>query len=1303
MALPLNPKLVEKETRFAVVMYGGISLAIYIHGAAQELYHMARATARMSDGSDDYLHPDKDLTGAEKIYRLLGKALKTKFVVDILSGTSAGGLNAVFLAKALARGKKMEFVKNFWVKEGDIAVLLNDAQSLKGLSGLALQTPSPALLNSQRFYYKLLEALMRYEEKDNEDSSEPYVAELDLNITATDIRGLSLPLFITNNNKIVEPRYKNVFQFYYRPETEHAGVRNDFTQECDPFLAFAARCTASIPPAFEAMQLKDIEPVLKTATFNKTYGHLTADAEAWRKFYKDYLNEGDDFAVRSFGDGGYLDNKPFSYATEALLRRRADLPVDRKLVYIEPSPVHAEDKPYPSEKPDMIENISAALSLPREETIREDLKTLRERNRIVGEINHILENVFSFQIVPPQTGEEAEHQWRHSLEWARKFPMEKEVQDWYRSGYYAYHQLRVERVMDNLARAFSRGLGWVEEGEQEARIRQALQTWLGELYGIAPEDGKYSQNDVLFRLDMSFRLRRFQFLQNLLNVFIRGLDAVAPEKKSYMESILRNAGLEAQAFTLDEMDAPLGRWLLVDLKKSVNNSHANARARAMEMRAWNLARLEKPSADLQEYARQLKALEKLMEEADGDGLRGVDLTQTLEKITLALGTHPFLSAEKSAGINREPSGYLYKAFKSLSDDALTLGIRFDRKDGLETLNYISDEAFADKLNAARKSYGWTDEAPDASAQSGRLRSFYHAAQKCLAYYHDNFDFYDMLTFPILYGTDAGESDIVEIIRISPEDGTRLVNEARSGRRKLAGTQLMNFGAFFKQEWRENDMLWGRLDTAEILITEMLRGADEEAVKTFEDSVIALYEKKTGDDPSARRAVVYDMMFTEILHEDLHVADRSFLYKLLNSNAEDMPASSPPAPPEDDEITLADAAMQLSRKMPGRIGKMFDPLTRLAKNIYRRDALQRIEEQVGKTLRAELGADPSPLRKQIMDALEAERRRLKRERKEVEETYKLEKNRRKDFERAESRGRKKLLGWLGRGSLRRDAGRIWAGLKKTNRLAFSRIVRAEDRERTLEYFRLGYETDPNFEPKPTIQAANRSILVLGDMLKGLSDKYPPGKKPAGFLLTAGRVLTAAVNFAIPKTLGELAFNTYWIWIAYIIAGVILWGAGAIGGASASKPEDALAVSEAVRRFAFQIFAVAAAFHTLVALINGWVSRKSARIWWIYGGEIGLGLSGLILGSDALTRLGFLLFGVTLTLHLPTRIFSISADNALGFIIKWAARGFIWLLKIAGLAFLAILFYSGMVNLGIFENAPLVDFFVGLLRGLISPAK
>src|SRR5947208_1604568 len=169
----------DREIRFAVVMYGGVSLAIYINGVAQELLNIVRATAPLTDDPDETraLLEDEKLTGAEKVYRKLGRYLredhknfwsdkldpaapiKTRFVVDIISGTSAGGINGVFLAKALARNQTMDGLKKLWLSEGELAKLLNDERSIEDLRGFKLKQPQESLLNSKRMYRKLLEAL----------------------------------------------------------------------------------------------------------------------------------------------------------------------------------------------------------------------------------------------------------------------------------------------------------------------------------------------------------------------------------------------------------------------------------------------------------------------------------------------------------------------------------------------------------------------------------------------------------------------------------------------------------------------------------------------------------------------------------------------------------------------------------------------------------------------------------------------------------------------------------------------------------------------------------------------------------------------------------------------------------------------------------------------------------------------------------------------------------------------------------------------------------------------------------------
>jgi hypothetical protein len=55
----------RKEKRFAVVMYGGVSLAIYINGVAQELFKLVESTAQGTDRSK--------LKGSAMVYRKLAE------------------------------------------------------------------------------------------------------------------------------------------------------------------------------------------------------------------------------------------------------------------------------------------------------------------------------------------------------------------------------------------------------------------------------------------------------------------------------------------------------------------------------------------------------------------------------------------------------------------------------------------------------------------------------------------------------------------------------------------------------------------------------------------------------------------------------------------------------------------------------------------------------------------------------------------------------------------------------------------------------------------------------------------------------------------------------------------------------------------------------------------------------------------------------------------------------------------------------------------------------------------------------
>src|SRR5262249_24742762 len=50
--------------------------------------------------------------------------VRTRVVVDVVAGTSAGGINGVYLSKALAHNRSQVSLRDLWLDRGDIKVLL---------------------------------------------------------------------------------------------------------------------------------------------------------------------------------------------------------------------------------------------------------------------------------------------------------------------------------------------------------------------------------------------------------------------------------------------------------------------------------------------------------------------------------------------------------------------------------------------------------------------------------------------------------------------------------------------------------------------------------------------------------------------------------------------------------------------------------------------------------------------------------------------------------------------------------------------------------------------------------------------------------------------------------------------------------------------------------------------------------------------------------------------------------------------------------------------------------------------------
>lgn len=94
-----TPCPVREEMRLALVLNGGISLAVWMGGVVHELDLLRRASR-----GDDIATVDPADQQAFKIWRDLANDAGKRVVIDVIAGTSAGGLNGMLLATAIGRG-----------------------------------------------------------------------------------------------------------------------------------------------------------------------------------------------------------------------------------------------------------------------------------------------------------------------------------------------------------------------------------------------------------------------------------------------------------------------------------------------------------------------------------------------------------------------------------------------------------------------------------------------------------------------------------------------------------------------------------------------------------------------------------------------------------------------------------------------------------------------------------------------------------------------------------------------------------------------------------------------------------------------------------------------------------------------------------------------------------------------------------------------------------------------------------------------------------------------------------------------
>lgn len=537
----------EKELRIALVCYGGVSLAVYMHGVTKELWKLVKASQRHHAPG----HAGAPASDTETVYgdllARIGETLSLRVLIDTVAGASAGGINGVLLARGLAHDLSLDGLTDLWLENTDVTRLLNpermarrwskwflhpllwlllrrvdrlapDAETRSKLSLFIRSRWFQPPFSGDRLAEMLLDAALRMGPPRHPAASLlPAGLPLSLAVTVTDCHGFRQTIPAHDPPLIEEREHRHVLNFDYRRGAD-GRVESDFADDALPGLIFAARATASFPGAFPPARLGEMDALLA-----RRGGVWPARARFVQRNFKVYRDAGLGPEGACFIDGSVLNNKPFAEALAALEGRPAYREVDRRIVYIDPNPVPPPVAGYQPPPPGWFRTIKAALSdIPRNQPVRDELADIAVANRRVDRLRAVLE------AARPRVRALVEEVLDGPLPDA---PTAAQVRGWREAAgskaaqaagfaYEAYLRLKIDGVLDRLARQFARLLDVQAEGPSAAALRDGLAAW-ARARRVVPDwldtpgltaDGRLpAWVDFLRDFDAGFRVRRLRF------------------------------------------------------------------------------------------------------------------------------------------------------------------------------------------------------------------------------------------------------------------------------------------------------------------------------------------------------------------------------------------------------------------------------------------------------------------------------------------------------------------------------------------------------------------------------------------------------------------------------------------------------------------------------------------------------------------------------------------------------------------------------------------------------------------------
>jgi len=536
-----------KELRLALVCYGGVSLAVYMHGITKEVWKLLQASRAVADGSGD-----AGLDDSARVYRALldnlGDVIRVRVLTDIVAGASAGGINGVFLAHAMATGQSMEPLRTLWLEGADVETLLDPAA--RPSSAMAKMWMAPftwaALRGRQDSVDELVGAPARDEVRrklgrfvrsrwfeppfggetftglllDAFDAMAaaplgkcliPPGLPLDLFVTVTDFQGHPQRLRLNSPPEVMETEHRLVIGFTGRGGEGAAPI-------ADPAeLVFAARATASFPGAFPPFQVKELDNVLAA----RGCGWAGREAFLDRVFPRQRA-AGVDPEELVLIDGSVLANAPFRPAIEALRQRPAHREIDRRFVYIDPKAGRRSIRMTRSEGgPGFFTTILRSMSdIPREQPIRDNLEAIESMSRRIRRMRYVVE------AMRPEVEAAIDRELGGTffldrpnrdrlVAWRAKANAAAAAQADYT--YAAYGYLKLSQIIEEMGRI----IGDVAGGKVGVdAARRALWAWI-EAQGLdsiaANIKGARPEAIAFFRRwDLGFRIRRLRFLARRL-------------------------------------------------------------------------------------------------------------------------------------------------------------------------------------------------------------------------------------------------------------------------------------------------------------------------------------------------------------------------------------------------------------------------------------------------------------------------------------------------------------------------------------------------------------------------------------------------------------------------------------------------------------------------------------------------------------------------------------------------------------------------------------------------------------------